>query len=319
MPVGLLLPVLVLVGVLVVSLVVLRFDLRRQRLQARVQTLAALGGGADSAAESRQSIRLPQRRGARFYGFVSWALGLPADLKAVQLIPTWVVCVIGILAAIAGTVIGRLYFSLPLAALGGIVTGLLVARAIFRWQFGRYFSKLRQQLPDAIELLVSTTSAGLPASDGFRAIAREMPEPTSGEFRRIAEEMALGVSVDEALRTMHHRTRVPEYAILAVTLAVQSRSGGRLVETVSTLAETIRQRMAIADRAKALAGEAKLSATILGILPVFAGVLMSVIQPGFLQPLFFDPRGNMLLLFGIVTLALGILTMRQMIRGATRE
>jgi tight adherence protein B len=319
MPVGLLLPVLVLVGVLLTSLLVLRVDLRRQRLQARVEALAALGGEPESAAEWRHSIRLPQRRGARFYGFVSWALGLPADLNAVKIVPTWVVCVIGILAAIADTAIGRLYFSLPIAALGGIVTGLVVARAIFRWQFGRYVSKLSRQLPDAIELLVSTTSAGLPASEGFRAITREMPEPTSSEFRRIVEEMALGVPVDETLRSLHHRTRVPEYAILAVTLAVQSRSGGRLVETVSTLAETIRQRMALVARARALAAEAKLSATVLGILPIFAGAMMSVIQPGFLRPLFFDPRGNKLLLIAIVTLALGILTMRQMIRGATSE
>jgi tight adherence protein B len=319
MSAGLLLPVLTLFGVLLASIAVLRADVRRQQLRERVHALSALGGSSDLAVEMRQSIRLSQRRGARIVGFLSRMFGMLTELKMAQIIPTWMVFLLGLVAAVGDAMIGRLYFSLPISALGGFVTGLFVMRALFRWQFVRYVTKLRRQLPDAIELLVSTISAGLPVSEGFRAVAREMPEPTKEEFTRIVEEVALGASVDAALRALHHRTRVAEYAILAVTLAVQSRSGGRLAETMSTLADTVRQRMAIVARAGALAGEAKLSAVILGVLPIVAGVAMSLSQPDFLAPLFYEERGQRLLFIGIVTLTMGAVTMRQMIRGAVRE
>jgi tight adherence protein B len=110
-----------------------------------------------------------------------------------------------------------------------------------------------------------------------------------------------------------------EYGILAVTLGIQARSGGRLVETVQILAETIRQRLAIAARGNALAAEAKLSAYIMAVMPIVGGILMSVIKPGYLYPLFFDPRGHTMLIIAIGLLLAGVFIMRRMIRGALSQ
>ena len=316
---GQLLAMLALVGVLLASLVVLQLDGRRRRLEERVSALPDFANAPDGGGATRQSIRRQQSGGARVYLRLRDFFGVLIDLEGAKVIPNAMVFAVGILIALVDTLLGRFYVSLPIAAVGGIISGLFVVRAVFRWEFRRYAARLRTQLPDAIELLVSTTNSGLPVSEGFRAIAREMPQPTSDEFARIVKEVALGSSVDAALKLLHHRTLVPEYAILAVTLAVQARSGGRLAETISTLADTIRQRMAIVARAHALAGEAKLSAIVLAILPFVGGAMMSVIQPGFLQPLFTDPRGKFLVLVGVVTLSLGALSMRWLIRNATAE
>jgi tight adherence protein B len=131
--------------------------------------------------------------------------------------------------------------------------------------------------------------------------------------------MSLGVAAEDALLGVHRRTRVTEYAIFAVTIGVQSKSGGRLAETIQNLAETVRQRLAIANRARALAGEAKISAIVLAALPFVAGAGLSVIQPGYLDPLFHDPRGNRMLVVAVVGMVLGIWTMRHMIIKATSE
>jgi tight adherence protein B len=135
----------------------------------------------------------------------------------------------------------------------------------------------------------------------------------------VNNEMALGVAAEDALLTMHQRTGVTEYAIFAVTIGVQARSGGRLAETIQNLAETVRERLAIAARARALAGEAKISAVIMGILPILAGIMLSFVQPGHLDPLFNDPRGVRMFMVGVITLFLGAVTMRQLIRGATTD
>jgi tight adherence protein B len=118
---------------------------------------------------------------------------------------------------------------------------------------------------------------------------------------------------------LYQRTGVTEYSIFAVTLAVQTTSGGHLAETIQTLADTVRERLTLASRAKALAGEGIVSATILCILPVVTGIALSLIQPGYLMPLFADPRGRKMFLFGVGALLAGVWTMRKMISGAVRE
>ena len=113
------------------------------------------------------------------------------------------------------------------------------------------------QLPDTVQLVVSATRAGLPVYEAFRAIADEMPSPTRDEFVRVNNEMALGVAAEDALLSMHQRTGVTEYAIFAVTIGVQARSGGRLAETIQNLAETVRERLAIAARRAGAGGRGK--------------------------------------------------------------
>jgi tight adherence protein B len=146
-----------------------------------------------------------------------------------------------------------------------------------------------------------------------------MPSPTRDEFVRVVNEMGLGLPPSTALLAIYHRTGLAEYAIFAVTLAVQSRSGGRLAETIQSLAETVRQRVALAARTRALASEATLSAQILSGLPFAAAAGLSLIRPGYLDPLFYDPKGQRLFYFGIVTLVMGIVTMRRLVVGATRQ
>ena len=92
-------------------------------------------------------------------------------------------------------------------------------------------------------------------NEAFRTVARDMPQPTAGQFKIVCNELALGSSPSEALENVYLRTQVAEYAIFAVTLAVQLKSGGGLSETLLTLGETVTQRVALAARAKALAGE----------------------------------------------------------------
>jgi tight adherence protein B len=208
---------------------------------------------------------------------------------------------------------------MPMVALDGIITGIVLVRGLFGWEIRRYQGKLVRQLPDAVQLVVSATRAGLPVSEAFRAIAQEMPSPTRDEFIQVEREMALGTSADAALLALHRRTGVTEYAIFAVTIGVQARSGGRLAETIQNLADTVRERLAIGGKARALAGEAKVSAIIMIVLPIIVALLQSIMAPQQMALLFTEPRGLRLFAIGLITLITGSLTMQFMIRGATRD
>ena len=316
MKLGLLIPVVMLAMVLLMAPLAWRMDKRQQRLQQRV---AALGVPSSSESGVMRDIRLDTSQESRRENFFLRMLRVPVGMPNAHVVPAWLVVLVAIVAGVAGYFLAHLYLPLPAAGAIGVLTVILVARGIFSWETERYQSRLLGQIPDVIDMVVGAVRVGLPVSDAFRAVAREMPAPTSAEFTQIVSEITVGMAPAEALMQLHRRTNVSEYAIFSVTLAIQARSGGRLAEMIENLADTVRQRAAIKARANALAAEAKLSANILTILPVIGGAVMSFLQPGFLNPLFHEPKGQRLLAVGISLLILGTIAMRRMIKGVTRE
>ena len=106
--------------------------------------------------------------------------------------------------------------------------------------------------------------------------------------------------------------------MLSVIWRCKGKAGGRLAETLrETLGDTIRERIALAGRAKALAGESNLSARVLASLPFAAGILLYFERPASMDTLFYDPRGRVLFAIGLTSLIMGILTMRHMIKKGT--
>jgi tight adherence protein B len=165
--------------------------------------------------------------------------------------------------------------------------------------------------------VTSTVRSGLPVNEAFRTIARDMPQPTAGQFETVCNELRLGIPPEDAVEAIYRRTLVPEYAMFAVTLAVQLKSGGSLAETLQILAETVTQRVALAARAKALAGEVIFSSRALSCAPVIIGGVLYLISPQSVDLLFYDPTGNMLLGYAVGSVLLGHFVIRWMIQRET--
>jgi tight adherence protein B len=209
------------------------------------------------------------------------------------------------------------YFSSVHTSLAAAVVAIMVVRGLFGWQQRHLANRLFQQLPDTIQLVTSTVRSGLPVSEAFRIIAREMPQPTAGQFAIVCSEVMMGCSPEEAIEAVYRRTQVTEYGIFAVTLAVQLKSGGSLTETLQILGDTVRQRVALAARAKALAGEVIFSSRALSLSPFIVGGLLYAINPQTVDLLIYDPAGNMLLAYAGASVLLGTLVIRWMVRRET--
>src|SRR5215831_3582608 len=210
-----------------------------------------------------------------------------------------------------------LEFSMPHVSVAAAIVAIMVVRGLFGWQQRRFANQLFQQLPDTIQLVTSTVRSGLPVNEAFRTISREMPQPTAGQFAIVCSEVTLGKPPEEAVQDVYRRTQVVEYGIFAVTLAVQMKSGGSLTETLQTLGDTVRQRVALAARAKALAGEVIFSSRALSCAPVIVGGLLYWMNPQSVDLLFYDPTGRMLLAYAIASVVIGSLVIRWMIRRET--
>jgi tight adherence protein B len=299
----------VLVLLLCAGAVSLWLDARERRMDRQLTN--ALPG---SHAASLPSIRRSQT-GAR-----SQLLHRVANYRA-EIAYAWHPAFVLLAGAITAPTIlyanGLLGFPILYVSMAAAAVSLMVVRGLFGWQQRRFANQLFRQLPDAIQIVTSTVRSGLPVNEAFRAIAREMQQPTAGQFAIVCSELSLGRSPEEAVEAVYQRTQVAEYGIFAVTLAVQLKSGGSLAETLQTLGETVSQRVALAARAKALAAEVIFSSRALTVAPVIVGGLLYSVSPQTVDLLFSDPTGNRLLAYAVCSVLVGHFVIRWMIRRET--
>ncbi|WP_338831742.1 type II secretion system F family protein [Bradyrhizobium sp. 27S5] len=302
--------IIVLVLLLCATINTLWLDSRHRRMERQIEI-------ALPTSEAATLVSIRRAAKASRWGMLQRLVNYQADIVYVWH-PAYVFLA-GVMAA--GLVIYAnhrlLEFSTPVVSIAAAAVAILVVRGALGWQRSRFINQLFRQLPDAIQLVTSTVRSGLPVNEAFRAIAREMPEPTSGQFKIVCSELAMGRAPEEAVEGVYQRTLLAEYAMFAVTLAVQLKAGGSLAETLQILADTISQRVALAARAKALAGEVIFSSRALSLSPFIIGGLLYAINPQSIDLLFYDPTGNALLAYAMGSVFVGHFVIRWMIRRET--
>jgi len=285
-----------------------------QRLQARVRGLSE----PPVTAPVQPSIRVGRSARSPLLLRICRFLRFDPDIPQEQIIPWPIILMIGVAAAVAvGWWLDGL-LGQPLGAIGAVAIGVMVPRSLFGWQHARYSDAVFEQIPDALGLMVRAIRAGLPLADAIRNITVEMPSPTREEFSRVVGDMAIGRPIDAALVRLHERTGLTEYAFLAVTLGLQSQTGGSLAETLDNLSDMVRKRVAMAKRAKALAGEAKAQAGLLVVLPFVAAAGMAAVQPFYIAAFTENPTGQRMAMIGLGLMGMGLLMIRWLIRQASQ-
>lgn len=214
-----------------------------------------------------------------------------------------VLVAVGLLSG--GQMLVALLVALPLAILGPY---LVVQRMI-----KRRLAMFTTQFPDAIDLIVRALRAGLPLAEAIVSIGDECADPIGAEFRRVAGAIAIGRSVQQALWEIERSIDSPELRFFIISVTTQMQTGGNLGETLGGLADVLRQRAQMRTKIKAMTGEARASATVLGSMPFIIALLIFVTNPGYISPLFTDPRGWLLLGGGAVMLTLGLGIMAKLV------
>ncbi|HJV43647.1 type II secretion system F family protein [Caulobacter sp.] len=234
------------------------------------------------------------------------AAGLGGDVR-----PFWIVSVaLGVILALIVLVLGQT----PLVALGaGFAAGAGLPRWLLAVLAKRRAGKFTEAFSDAIDIIVRGVKSGLPLHDCLRIIGQESPEPLAGEFRMLTENVGMGVPMEAALEKMYERMPTSELRFFAIVLSIQQKTGGNLSEALGNLSAVLRARKLMKEKIKALSAEAVASALIIGALPPGVVVLISVTSPAYMQPLFTDPRGHLMLLAAGIWMSLGIFVMRKMI------
>lgn len=149
--------------------------------------------------------------------------------------------------------------------------------------------KLEEQLPIALDVITRALRAGHPVISAVNLAATEMSDPIGSEMGLIVDETTYGSTFKDALISFAQRTGSSDAHFFAVSVAIQTETGGNLVQILDGLAGVVRGRHSLAKRVKALASEGKASALILSLLPLFIVGAIVLLQPQFYSSKFSDP------------------------------
>jgi tight adherence protein B len=226
-------------------------------------------------------------------------------------------------SAISGVVCGVATYVFSPASIAGIAPMLAII-ATAAGTFGlpgwvlNYLIKRRQvkfvsNLANAIDIVVRGVKTGLPLNECLGIIARESPEPLASEFKEVVDQQRMGVTLGDALDRLVTRMPLPEVKFLAIVISIQQSAGGNLSEALGNLSQVLRDRFSLKLKVKALSAEALASAMVLGSLPPLVIIMIQVSTPTYLEPLYTTNTGNMLTVFGLFWMFVGVMTMRKMI------
>lgn len=210
--------------------------------------------------------------------------------------------------------LGMLANAGPLPAAG---LGFAGAFGIPRWLLG-YLKKRREQkflngFPDAVDVIVRGIKAGLPLLDCVKMITIDAAEPVRSEFRAILETQAIGLPLGEACGKLYERMPVPEANFFGIVIAIQQKAGGNLSEALGNLSRVLRDRKKMKAKIQAMSQEAKASAGIIGALPIAVMTLVWITSPSYINLLFTEQLGHIMLAGSAVWMAMGVLVMKKMI------
>ena len=150
-------------------------------------------------------------------------------------------------------------------------------------------------LPHALDIMIRGLKAGFSVEKTFMTVANEIQEPVGNEFKTICEQIAFGMSFEDAVKNAAERLQDADFDFFVIALIIQRRTGGSLAELLINIAGTLRKREELRLKIKSLSGEAKATGSIVGVLPIIATAFMCYIQPGYLQKFTDDPTGLKLL------------------------
>ena len=218
---------------------------------------------------------------------------------------------------------GLLAVIVPLASLLLLRTPMLILLSFFLFVLLPPFAlktmvKMRRkkfvgQLPDALTTLAGSLRAGRSLGQALEALAREMEKPMGRELRKIVAEVRLGRPLNEALDDAVERVGSPDFRWAVLAIQIQAEVGGNLAELLNRVADTMRARSRLRGEVKALTAEGRASAGMLVIMPPALGLVMYVVNPDYMKPIFTETAGHIMLGISVVMIFVGFLWMKKVV------
>jgi tight adherence protein B len=218
------------------------------------------------------------------------------------------------------TVVGTLFTMWLLAvvlgsvlfAVLGLVVPLIVVGMIKR-KVERLRNEFAEQLPDNLQVLASALRAGHSFVGALSVVVDDAAEPSRSEFRRVIADEQLGIPLEDALDVVVRRMENRDLEQVGLVAALQRQTGGNMAEVLDRVTETIRERFELRRMVRTLTAQGRMSRWVVTILPIALLLVMSALNPNYIEPLFKETFGQVLLVLAAAMLVAGSLVIKRIV------
>lgn len=222
---------------------------------------------------------------------------------------------------------------MALLLLSAVVVGAIAAVIVKRWYAGvlaaiiivaveyiyvlvridRRSTSFTNQLGDCLMMVANALRAGFSFLQAMEMISKEMEPPISEEFMHVMRDINLGATVERALDDMDKRVGSPDFSLVVTAVLIQQQVGGDLAQILDTISETIQDRIRMRREVKTLTTQGRMSGWILILTPIALALFMTSSDPNYLDPLFKNPIGQMILVATIVMEIIGAIVIKRIV------
>lgn len=219
-----------------------------------------------------------------------------------------------VIVAIGLGVVGNFLFGTIVLALLAAVVGWFAPRWYMSSRQGQRVKAFGNQLGDALNLMVNGLRSGYSVLQAMEAVSRELPKPISAEFARVAQEVQLGVSVEQALANMLRRINSDDLDLMITAINVQREVGGNLAEILDVISFTIRERVRIKGEVNTLTAQGKYSGYVISLLPIGLSLVLFCINKPYISRLFTSGFcGWAMVVCGLLMIGSGFLAIQKIV------
>jgi len=196
----------------------------------------------------------------------------------------------------------------------GAMLGAILPYSFASYRRTKRFQQFEELFPEAIDTLARAVRAGHAFTTAVEMISDEIGEPVATEFRKLFEEQKFGLPVRDALLNLADRIPLVDVKFFVTAVMLQRETGGNLAEILDNLSYVIRERFKIMRQVRVYTAQGRLTMLLLMALPPIIIIVMRIMNPSFIEPLFTDPLGHALIVGGITLQTVGYFVIRKIIR-----
>jgi tight adherence protein B len=220
---------------------------------------------------------------------------------------------IGIGSVVLFAVVLAMRHDIVEAMVAAVFSATVFPYLVLRILRARRQGKFAAQFPDALDMIVRSLRAGHPVPIAVNMVSREMTDPIGSEFGMVSDEITYGADLETAMRNLYARLGSEDLPLFVTAVGIQGSTGGNLGEILNNLSRVIRQRFKMRRKIRALASEARASATILSALPIGVFLMIQFVAPNFYSAVWHEHMTKLLLGGALSWMLLGNVIMFKMV------
>lgn len=193
------------------------------------------------------------------------------------------------------------------------VLGAFLPIVFIKIKKGNRIKAFEAQLGDTLIMMCNGLRSGFSFQQAMENVANDMPAPIGIEFGRVCNEIRYGATMEEALNNMSDRVKSPDLMLVVSAVLIQRTTGGNLSEILSTISNTIRDRIKIKGEINSITAQGRMSGMIIGALPICIAAVLMVVNPDYMSTFFTTSAGNIMLAVSIVMEVLGFFAIRKVV------